>query len=66
LLVFTASIDLQVLRGNKAIEIRKAGVNKGSACNNGWLRSRFYLAIGDDLTDEDMFAVLPPWAIRSV
>ena len=22
----------------------------------------FVLAIGDDLTDEDMFAVLPPWA----
>jgi len=26
----------------------------------------FVLAIGDDLTDEDMFAVLPPWPIRSV
>jgi trehalose 6-phosphate synthase/phosphatase len=64
LLVFTASIDLQVLRGNKAIEIRKAGVNKGSAVQQ-WLAKNefdFVLAIGDDLTDEDMFAVLPPWA----
>jgi trehalose 6-phosphate synthase/phosphatase len=64
LLVFTASIDLQVLRGNKAIEIRKAGVNKGSAVQQ-WLAKNdfdFILAIGDDLTDEDMFAVLPPWA----
>ena len=64
LLVFTASVDLQVLRGNKAIEIRKAGVNKGSAVQQ-WLAKNdfdFILAIGDDLTDEDMFAVLPPWA----
>ena len=64
LLVFTASIDLQVLRGNKAIEIRKAGVNKGSAVQQ-WLAKNefdFILAIGDDLTDEDMFAVLPSWA----
>ena len=64
LLVFTASIDLQVLRGNKAIEIRKAGVNKGSAVQQ-WLAKNefdFILAIGDDLTDEDMFAVVPPWA----
>lgn len=64
LVVFTASIDLQVLRGNKAIEIRKAGVNKGSAVQQ-WLAKNdfdFILAIGDDLTDEDMFAVLPPWA----
>src|SRR5262249_363090 len=64
LLVFTASIDLQVLRGNKAIEIRKAGVNKGSAVQQ-WLAKNdfdFIWALGDDLTDEDMFAVLPPWA----
>ena len=64
LLVFTASIDLQVLRGNKAVEIRKAGVNKGSAVQQ-WLAKNdfdFILAAGDDLTDEDMFAVLPPWA----
>src|SRR5215475_14051454 len=64
LLVFTASLDLQVLRGNKAIQIRKAGANKGSAVQQ-WLAKNdfdFILAIGDDLTDEDMFAVLPPWA----
>jgi trehalose 6-phosphate synthase/phosphatase len=64
LLVFTASMDLQVLRGSKAIEIRKSGVNKGAAVQR-WLASNefdFILAIGDDLTDEDMFAVLPEWA----
>ncbi|MET0499977.1 MAG: trehalose-phosphatase, partial [Candidatus Binatia bacterium] len=64
LLVFTASMDLQVLRGSKAIEIRKAGINKGAAVQR-WLCKNdfdFILAIGDDLTDEDMFAVLPEWA----
>jgi len=35
LLVFTASIDLQVLRGNKAIEIRKAVSTKDPQYNNG-------------------------------
>ena len=63
LLVFTASIDLQVLRGNKAIEIRKAGINKGGAVQQ-WIDKEnfdFILAIGDDATDEDMFAVLPHW-----
>ena len=64
LLVFTASVDLQVLRSSKAIEIRKAGINKGAAVQR-WLSKNdfdFVLAIGDDLTDEDMFAVLPEWA----
>ena len=64
LLVFTASIDLQVMHGNKAIEIRKAGVNKGSVVQQ-WMTTNdfdFILAIGDDLTDEDMFAALPQWA----
>ncbi|HSF56693.1 MAG TPA: bifunctional alpha,alpha-trehalose-phosphate synthase (UDP-forming)/trehalose-phosphatase, partial [Candidatus Binatia bacterium] len=63
LLVFTASIDLQVLRGNRAIEIRKAGINKGGAVQQ-WIDKAnfdFILAIGDDATDEDMFAVLPHW-----
>jgi trehalose 6-phosphate synthase/phosphatase len=53
-----------VLRGNKAIEIRKAGVNKGAAVQQ-WMAKKdfdFILAIGDDLTDEDMFAVLPQTA----
>ncbi len=64
LLIFTASIGLQVLTGNKAIEIRGAGISKGTAVQR-WLAKTefdFVLAIGDDLTDEDMFAVLPQWA----
>ena len=61
LLAFTANIDVQVLRGSKVIEIRNAGVNKGAAARH-WLSKRnfdFVLAIGDDTTDEEMFAALP-------
>jgi trehalose 6-phosphate synthase/phosphatase len=64
LVVFTANIDLQVLRVNRAIEIRHAAINKGTAVQM-WLSKNqfdFILAIGDDSTDEDIFAALPPWA----
>jgi trehalose 6-phosphate synthase/phosphatase len=57
----TANIDLQVLSGHKVIEVRVSGINKGTAALH-WLAQRqvdFILAIGDDWTDEDMFAVLP-------
>ncbi len=62
---FTANIDVQVLEGNKVLEIRNAGVNKGRAALS-WMSSELYdfiLAIGDDRTDEDLFAGLPAEAI---
>jgi trehalose 6-phosphate synthase/phosphatase len=58
---FTANIDVQVLHGSKVVEVRPAGVNKGLAAFR-WISSRrhdFILAIGDDWTDEDLFAILP-------
>lgn len=58
---FTRNIDIQVLEGNKVIEVRNTGVNKGTAALewlNGW-NSDFLLGIGDDWTDEDMFRALP-------
>jgi trehalose 6-phosphate synthase/phosphatase len=58
---FTANIDIQVLQGSKVVEIRNAGVNKGNAALR-WLstgRSDFTIAVGDDWTDEDLFAALP-------
>ena len=62
LISFTANLDVQVLPANKVIEVRCAGVNKGTAAL--WWQSKagydFILAIGDDLTDEDLFKVLPP------
>ncbi|HYK87842.1 MAG TPA: bifunctional alpha,alpha-trehalose-phosphate synthase (UDP-forming)/trehalose-phosphatase [Acidobacteriota bacterium] len=58
---FTANIDIQVLKGNKVLEIRNAGVNKGRAAMN-WISKAsfdFILAVGDDWTDEDLFESLP-------
>ncbi|HEX9829485.1 MAG TPA: trehalose-phosphatase [Bacteroidota bacterium] len=61
LLNFAANNDVQVLRGNKVVEIRPAAVNKGIAARHWLLKdpADFILAIGDDWTDEDMFAALP-------
>lgn len=61
---FTRNIDVQVFEGNKVIEIRNSGVNKGNA-GLEWLRQHspdFILGIGDDWTDEDLFRALPPTA----
>lgn len=68
LLALTANIDVHVLQGNKTVEARIAGVNKGTAGLRFLARKShdFILAIGDDTTDEDLFAVLPEtaWSIR--
>lgn len=56
-----ANSDLQILSGNKVIEIRNAWLNKGNAALNfiNKYHYDFILAIGDDITDEDMFKILP-------
>lgn len=61
---FTANIDVQVLQGSKVVEIRTAGVNKGTAGLHWLSRDEhdFILVIGDDRTDEDLFRVLPETA----
>ena len=58
---FTANIDVQVLLGSKIVEIRNTDVNKGSVGLQFTSKKSFdfILAIGDDLTDEDLFKVLP-------
>jgi trehalose 6-phosphate synthase/phosphatase len=65
---YTRNIDVQVLEGNKVIEIRNTGVNKGTAAME-WLAplsTEFILGIGDDWTDEDLFRALPQtaWSVR--
>ncbi|MCR5888817.1 bifunctional alpha,alpha-trehalose-phosphate synthase (UDP-forming)/trehalose-phosphatase [Hymenobacter sp. J193] len=60
----TSSTELQVLEGNRVLEIKHAGINKGTAAAQ-WLSADsqpFVLALGDDRTDEDTFAALPPEA----
>lgn len=61
LIGLTANINLQVLPGNKAVEVKNAGIHKGSALLR-WLPKadwEFILAIGDDITDEHVFRSLP-------
>ncbi|RYY19172.1 MAG: bifunctional alpha,alpha-trehalose-phosphate synthase (UDP-forming)/trehalose-phosphatase [Cytophagaceae bacterium] len=60
----TANTDLQVLEGNKVVEIKNAGLNKGTAAAR-WLaryEPAFALALGDDRTDEDTFRAMPETA----
>jgi len=61
---FTRNVDVQVLEGNKVLEVRNTGVSKGTAATEwlGGLGADFILAIGDDWTDEDLFRALPPTA----
>ncbi|NJD77326.1 MAG: bifunctional alpha,alpha-trehalose-phosphate synthase (UDP-forming)/trehalose-phosphatase [Candidatus Methanoperedens sp.] len=57
---FTANIDVQVSKGNKVIEVRNAGINKGTTALHFISEDYdFMLAIGDDWTDEDLFRILP-------
>jgi trehalose 6-phosphate synthase/phosphatase len=52
--------QLQVIDGNKVIEVRVAGVDKGTAARLVMEREKpdFTLVMGDDKTDEDMFKSL--------
>jgi len=58
---YSASYGLQLLDGDKVVEIRSAEVNKGRATLDILHAHRydFMLSIGDDRTDEDTFQVLP-------
>ena len=57
--------QVQVLDGNKVIEVRVAGIDKGVAARKliDEAHSDFVLAIGDDKTDEDMFRSLAEKAV---
>jgi trehalose 6-phosphate synthase/phosphatase len=57
--------QLQVIDGNKVIEVRVAGVDKGYAAKKVLAKNPadFVFVIGDDKTDEDMFKALADKAI---
>ncbi|HEV2211516.1 MAG TPA: bifunctional alpha,alpha-trehalose-phosphate synthase (UDP-forming)/trehalose-phosphatase [Verrucomicrobiae bacterium] len=61
---FTRNIDVQVLEGNKVLEVRNAGVSKGTAALEwlGGCAPQMILALGDDWTDESLFRALPSTA----
>lgn len=53
---------VQVMRGNKVLEVRPAGINKGNALRkilrDGAASNDLVIAAGDDHTDESMFQAL--------
>jgi trehalose 6-phosphate synthase/phosphatase len=62
---FAADKGLQLLPGDKVIEVKNVEINKGKATLS-WLQNKHYdftLAIGDDHTDEDIFKALPHDAV---
>jgi len=61
ILNITGNLNLGVLEGNKVLEVKNSGINKGRTVMR-WLAQEdwnFVMALGDDWTDEDTFSVLP-------
>jgi trehalose 6-phosphate synthase/phosphatase len=56
---------LHIIDGNKVIEIRMAGVDKGTVARKFLEHGQydFVMAVGDDKTDEDMFRALADKAV---
>lgn len=61
----TSNLNLEIMDGDKVIEIKNSGINKGRASIHkiGELKYDFILAIGDDWTDEYTFGALPDEAV---
>lgn len=54
-------LNLEILEGNKAMEIKVGGIDKDKTIYN-WVKMKdwdFILAMGDDHSDEEMFKTLP-------
>ena len=60
-----ANQGLEILEGNKVVEIKIVGINKGVAAKEFLIgeQADFILAIGDDETDEFLFKHLPTNAV---
>ena len=58
---------VEIITGHKVVEVRPHGINKGKVVTEVLRRPRAdlptILAIGDDQTDEDLFAALPSDAV---
>lgn len=60
--------NLRILRGNKVVEVQPVGIDKGASIRR-WFDVNAYdfvLAMGDDVTDEDLFRAMPEgaWTIK--
>lgn len=53
--------NLQIMKGNKIVEVKGCEISKGSEANRLISKGNydFVMAIGDDTTDEEMFMALP-------
>ncbi|BAT71635.1 alpha,alpha-trehalose-phosphate synthase (UDP-forming) [Thermosulfidibacter takaii ABI70S6] len=65
LMQLAINLNLDIIEGNKVLEIRNANINKGKAAlywmsKDNW---DFLFSAGDDWTDEDMFQIMPETAI---
>jgi trehalose 6-phosphate synthase/phosphatase len=54
-------LNLQIVPGNKILEIKPSAFNKGTEIKRRMQKEKFdfVMAIGDDTTDEDMFRAIP-------
>ena len=61
----TVNTSLQIIDGNKVLEIRMTGIDKGITATKliNMFRPDFILCMGDDTTDEDMFRTLERLAV---
>jgi trehalose 6-phosphate synthase/phosphatase len=60
------NVPVEILPGDMVLEIRPHGIHKGRAVSQVLARSTpdtLLLAVGDDRTDEDLFAALPDGSI---
>lgn len=68
LLLRTKSHHLALLEGSKVFEVKCANVSKGTAVKHLLENNHFdfIFATGDDRTDEDVFAAVPPgaWTVK--
>jgi len=66
---YLANTPLHVMQGNKVVEIKQSNINKGRAALRLLQADPAYdfvMAVGDDVTDEDVFESLPEeaWTIK--
>jgi trehalose 6-phosphate synthase/phosphatase len=66
---YVANTSLHILQGHKVVEVKPSSVSKGRAAQP-WLQGKtdydFILAVGDDVTDEALFEVVPEdqWSVK--
>lgn len=61
LMTLCSHLGLQIMRGNKIVEIKTALISKSTGTEELLKKNDydFILCLGDDVTDEDMFRILP-------